>query len=471
MPNLIRSGGRFNPLFPTVIPSPTVEADFNNSYSYLKGRMFERWIDRGIIFTAATSDICTASENHYHLNGQTVRMTTSDTLPAGLSLATTYYIINRTDTTFKVSTSKGGSAVDITDTGTGVHTVARYNGYSEDGLIECPPYIIESLLRDEIFAERDLKITTVTDTTHIIIDELQSPTDDYYNSVIYYNATTLHKTYITDYVGATKTLVLAVADASAASTNNVFITNIQGSTKIDYASFDTIGNTTDGSRGTTATKWIFAKSIYRKENARDLLASLCFESHCILNFSNQVYKLIALDDGTEDATWTAVAYDSGREGISSALTPLENVYTSFRLKYHYDYGKGDYVKEWFVDGNGYTTGGTYLGATQQTLCADAKTNYKIVNPFEYGCNWIYDDETAEMLLVKLVAWFTKQRWITSWTQTFKDYCQYDIGDKIILNYADFIPNALNNSSKFMIFGKTIVESKGRTYINFNMMEL
>jgi len=391
MPNIIRTGGRSGALLNNKAPSLNVDADLNNSYSYLKGRMFEKWIDDN----------------------------------------------------------------------------SRTNGYNEDDLIECPPYDIESILRDEIFVERDLQITTVTDTTHIIIDELRSSDDDYYNGAVYYNATTLHKTYMTDYVGATKTLVLAVADASAATDDNIFITNIQGSNKVDYASFDVIGNTTNGLRK----DWLFARSIYQKGNARDLLASLCFESHCILNFSNQKYKLIALDDGTEDATWTSVAYDGGRQGISSALTPLENVYTSFRLKYHYDYGKGDYVKEWFVDGNGYTTGGTYLGATQQTLCANAKTNYRIVNPFEYGCNWIYDDTTAEMLLVKLVAWFTKQRWITSWTQTFKDYCQYDIGDKIILNYPDFVPDSLNDSAKFMIFGKTITESKGRTFINFNLMEL
>ena len=58
---------------------------------------------------------------------------------------------------------------------------ARSNGENEGNLIDCFPYIIESLLRDENFVERDLSITTVTDTTHIIVDELKSSEDDYYN--------------------------------------------------------------------------------------------------------------------------------------------------------------------------------------------------------------------------------------------------------------------------------------------------
>ena len=350
--------------------------------------------------------------------------------------------------------------------GAWVDVGTRDNGYDVNDLIENPAYIIESILRDEIFVERDLTITDSVDSYIKEINGLLSDEDDYYNGAILHNATVGSSVIIADYDGATKRVTLSVTDATN-DNDNVFITNIQGDDKIDIASFDTIGNTTNGTRN----GWVSAKSIYQKENARDLLRSICFESHCILNFTNQVYRLIALDDGTADATWSAVAYDAGREGISSALTPLENVYTSFRLKYNYDYGKGDYTKEWFVDGNGFTSGGSHLSATEQTLCSNAKTNYKITNPFEYGCTWIYDDETAERLLVKLVAWFTKQRWLTSWTQTFKDYCQYDIGDKIILNYADFVPNSLNNSSKFMIYGKNIVESKGRTYINFNLMEL
>lgn len=78
-------------------------------------------------FTAdAGTDICT----HTNINlfpYTRVQLTTTTTLPAGLSLATDYYVIKVTDTTCKFATSYAnavaGSAVDITDAGTGTHTI------------------------------------------------------------------------------------------------------------------------------------------------------------------------------------------------------------------------------------------------------------------------------------------------------------------------------------------------------------
>jgi hypothetical protein len=56
-----------------------------------------------------------------------VQLTTTTTLPAGLSLATDYYVIKVSDTRCKFATSYAnavaGTAVDITTTGTGTHTI------------------------------------------------------------------------------------------------------------------------------------------------------------------------------------------------------------------------------------------------------------------------------------------------------------------------------------------------------------
>ena len=52
-----------------------------------------------------------------------VQFTTTGTLPAGLSLATTYFVVNTATNDFKVSTTSGGSLVTISDTGSGTHTV------------------------------------------------------------------------------------------------------------------------------------------------------------------------------------------------------------------------------------------------------------------------------------------------------------------------------------------------------------
>jgi hypothetical protein len=79
-------------------------------------------------FTAvAATDICTAASTILTLTGTEVTFSSTTTLPAGLSTSTTYYLIYQSATTFKVASSLAnayaGTAIDITDTGTGTHTV------------------------------------------------------------------------------------------------------------------------------------------------------------------------------------------------------------------------------------------------------------------------------------------------------------------------------------------------------------
>lgn len=83
-------------------------------------------------FTAdAGTDVCTwtstANIPSNILTGTRVQLTTTGTLPAGLALATDYYVIRLTDTTFSLASSFAnaiaGTDIDITDAGTGTHTV------------------------------------------------------------------------------------------------------------------------------------------------------------------------------------------------------------------------------------------------------------------------------------------------------------------------------------------------------------
>lgn len=63
------------------------------------------------------------------LTGTRVRLTTSTTLPAPLATATDYYVIKLTDSTCKLATSYAnaiaGTAINITDAGTGTHNMLR----------------------------------------------------------------------------------------------------------------------------------------------------------------------------------------------------------------------------------------------------------------------------------------------------------------------------------------------------------
>lgn len=106
----------------------------------------------GRTFTAdAGTDICTASgiipttglyDNSITYNGAAVTFTTTGTLPAGLATSTTYFLIKVTDTTFKVATTwqnaDAGTAINITDAGSGTHTIVPVTIGTIKWIIEDP---------------------------------------------------------------------------------------------------------------------------------------------------------------------------------------------------------------------------------------------------------------------------------------------------------------------------------------------
>lgn len=76
-------------------------------------------------FTAdAGTDVFTAT-GHGLSDGDVVHVSTTGTLPAGLSANTDYFIISSTANTFQLSLTTGGSAVDVTDAGSGTHSATQ----------------------------------------------------------------------------------------------------------------------------------------------------------------------------------------------------------------------------------------------------------------------------------------------------------------------------------------------------------
>jgi len=308
---------------------------------------------------------------------------------------------------------------------------------------------------------------------------LKSSTNDYYNGAYLWNlydgVTTPAYWKISDFTGSTKEITISAADVNMAANDMIFITNIQGNNRIDAVSFDLVGNTDSGKRNGEGNNWKFARSINQFESASSLINKLLYESHCILFQSYNQYKLVALDSATSADTWTKPLKTEGREFFDIKQTPLGNVFTNFKLNYHYDYGKGEYTREFYVDKNGYTSGGTVISATEKTLCESAETNYRIKNNFEYSSDWIYDLTTAELFLQKLVKWFTKQRMIVTWTTGLHDssfdYIKSELGDQKVLTNTRILPTGISGVKCFMIMSKQIAMLPGAPYITWQLMEM
>lgn len=105
----------------STVPEPfTAVLTVQNDKQYLiptYGSLFQ--------FTASTSDVVTSSVTF--VNDMLITLFTTDTLPAPLDDVTSYYTVNSSGNTCKLSLTLGGAAIDITDTGTGLHYFTVYN--------------------------------------------------------------------------------------------------------------------------------------------------------------------------------------------------------------------------------------------------------------------------------------------------------------------------------------------------------
>jgi len=80
--------------------------------------------------SVANDTFTVSSNNTKWITGMAVVLTTTTTLPTGLSLATTYYVIRASSTTIKFASSlanaQNGTAIDLTAVaGSGTHTITH----------------------------------------------------------------------------------------------------------------------------------------------------------------------------------------------------------------------------------------------------------------------------------------------------------------------------------------------------------
>lgn len=105
-------------------------------------------------FTADAGTDTLTSNAHGLSNGQRVKLTTSGSLPGGVTTSGRYYVVGATTNTFQLSLTSGGAAIDLTSVGSGTHTWTRvFSNVSIDDLgvnDDTPFEVTVALHRDEV---------------------------------------------------------------------------------------------------------------------------------------------------------------------------------------------------------------------------------------------------------------------------------------------------------------------------------
>ena len=85
-------------------------------------------ISFGVLTLSATVTITNATPGvvtdtaHGFVNGQPIQLSTTGALPTGLSVATTYYVVNKAANTYELAATVGGASIATTSAGSGTHT-------------------------------------------------------------------------------------------------------------------------------------------------------------------------------------------------------------------------------------------------------------------------------------------------------------------------------------------------------------
>jgi hypothetical protein len=94
---------------------------------------FRNYINPIITLTIASPCVLSLTDNNLSA-GDTVKLSTTGTLPTGLTAGVTYYVVNPTTDTFQLSLTAGGVAIDTTGTQSGTHTITSSNTSAFAGL-------------------------------------------------------------------------------------------------------------------------------------------------------------------------------------------------------------------------------------------------------------------------------------------------------------------------------------------------
>jgi len=319
---------------------------------------------------------------------------------------------------------------------------SRNQGYNKNALIENPVFIIESILRSELGVLYTGSGTATT--SNKLVDSNAAFATSIVGQTVY-NITDKTSAMVTARDSAT-TLSL---DTNIMASGESYIISGLTSDEIDYASFDTSGNTSSGYLGDIYEDAVgdikFAFSQYKFIHSKSLverLGQLCL-SYVFIGGDGK-FKIKTLrrtdDYSSADQTIDFNDIDLGKVGKTS----LGAVKNSILVKYNHDYGAKQNKSE--------------ATATDSTSAGTTVTGYNQTMKLEMDANEIIDSTTASALASAYLEIMKARHDTVDFSCVRPKYNHLEIGD--IINFSNW-PTDLK------IYGQTMGGSWDSTTDTFS----
>ena len=291
---------------------------------------------------------------------------------------------------------------------------SRDQGYTKDALIENPVFIIESILRSELGVLYSGSATSTT--SNKLVDSGASFATSIVGQTVY-NLKDKTSAMVTARDSGTTLSI----DANIMASGEGYIISGLTSDEIDYDSFDTSGDTSDGYLGDIYEDAVgdvkFAFSQYKYINSKDLinrLAQLCLSYIYIGGDGKFKIKTLRRTDDYSSSNQTVDFRDITLDKIGK--TSLGNIKNSIVVKYNHDYGAKQNLSE--ATATDSTSQGTTVNGYNQTM------------KFEIDVNEILDSTTATKLAEAYLAVMKDRKDTVDFTCMSPKYNHMEIGDII-----------------------------------------
>lgn len=331
----------------------------------------------------------------------------------------------------------------------------RTNSYNADELIENPVGIIESVIRDMVFAEYNLEVSAVfialnnsyfefNGSTHALL----STKDDYYNNAYLINVTRNWSRKVTDYDGTNKRLYVPTATTGTVG-DKCYIINTQND-MINTISFD--------SAMSNRSTWKFAFSLDQQIEAYSLLQQIAFESRVAIHKNYNQYRVTPISTGTTVGTLSQPLIErNGNLMMEVSLTDIDEIFTEYVINYNFLFHENKYAKTLYCNKD---EASSTVSSALKTRCKNAEVNYRLQRKLEINLDFIYDDTTALEFLTRMIINHTQQGLIVGYVGDIKNHIKYEKGDLVKINVPSRIPASKNNVSQFMIVKQDLPFKRG-----------
>ena len=296
---------------------------------------------------------------------------------------------------------------------------SRNNGYNKGDLLENPIYIIESILRSELGEYYSGNATSTTS------NKLVNSGASFATSIVgqtVYNVTDGTSAMVTARDSGTTLSI----DADIMASGESYIISGLTSDEIDYASFDTSGNTSNGLLANIYEDAVadvkFAFSQFKFINSFDLiqkLAKFCFSYVFISGDGKVKIKTLQSVGDYTSADQTINFDDINLNKISK--TSLNGLKNEIIVKYNYDIGSKETLSE--------------VTSSDSTSQGSTVNGFNKKGSVEFVSNTIIDDTTATKLADAYKGLMKSRKNILEFSTNSPKYNHLEIGD--IINFTNF----------------------------------